>query len=375
LKRAAIRPLALSLALLAAPVGCLDVADGRARLDLLVGHAEGPGWQVDVDGGLAAVRAIDLGAIHLRAQAPTLAFRASMRAARGAGPLSVTIDNVLPDAVLVATTADGTPLAVAAAEAPLPTRKRWTLQAPEAAALSFELRPPDAGVLEPWRFAVFGDVQDAIDRVQDIYQRMNADPGLRFALIAGDLTQQGTADELDRFQRELDGLAIPCYATLGNHELGAAEGLFQERYGRGSFHFAFRGVRFTLLDSASAMVSPLASEWLTGWLDDAAALPHVLVMHIPPLDPTGVRNGAFASRGEAAALLARLAAAAVDVTFYGHIHSFRAFANAGIPAYITGGGGAIPERFDGIGRHYLAVDVDPGAARFEVAIVRVYPEE
>jgi hypothetical protein len=37
-------------------------------------------------------------------------------------------------------------------------------------------------------------------------------------------------------------------------------------------------------------------------------------MHIPPLDPTGVRNGAFASRSEAAKLLARLAEGGVDLS-------------------------------------------------------------
>lgn len=40
----------------------------------------------------------------------------------------------------------------------------------------------------------------------------------------------------------------------------------------------------------------------------------------------------------------------VDLTVHGHVHSYYAFANAGIPAFITGGGGAIPERFDAIGR-------------------------
>ncbi|NPC52723.1 metallophosphoesterase, partial [Corallococcus exiguus] len=50
---------------------------------------------------------------------------------------------------------------------------------------------------------------------------------------------------------------------------------------------------------------------------------------------------------------------------------YYSFSNAGIPAYISGGGGAIPERFDGVGRHFLAVDVDPSAGVREVGLVRV----
>ncbi len=364
----------LAYATIPTVVGCLDAADGRARLDLDVGHAEGSPGRIDVDDGLATIRAMLPGEIRLWAQAPAFAFTLAPRAG-DAGPLSIAIENVLADAVLSVVAADGTAVAAMLVDAPLPTVQRWTVARQSDTPLSFTVAPPDVGDLSPWRFAVFGDVQDAIDRVQDIYMRMNLDPDLRFALIAGDLTEQGTAAELERFQRELQGLRIPCYATLGNHELGASEGLFQQRYGRGSFHFAFRGVHFTMLDSASAMLSRATSDWLDGWLAAADVAPHVVAMHIPPLDPTGFRNGAFASHGEASALLARLAAARVDVTFYGHLHTFRAFSNAGIPAYISGGGGAIPERFDGIGRHYLAVELDPGSARLETSVVRVYPED
>ena len=46
-------------------------------------------------------------------------------------------------------------------------------------------------------------------------------------------------------------------------------------------------------------------------------------------------------------------------------------ANAGVPAYISGGGGAIPERMDGIGRHYLVVEVDPRVGVRTVGVTRV----
>jgi len=354
--------------------GCLDAADGRARLDLLVGHAEGSPGAVDVDDGLATVRELGPSTIRLWAQAPVVSFRLAPPAG-DAAPLSVTVENALPDAELTVTAADGGAVSVTAEATERGTVRRWTVTRPSDTPLGFTVAPPDAGQLTPYRFAVFGDVQEAIDRVGDIYQRMNLEPELRFVLIAGDLTQRGEFGELARFQRELLALRIPCYATVGNHELGSAEGLFQQRYGRGSYHFVFRGVHFTLLDSASAMISPLTSGWLDAWLEAGATSPHVVAMHVPPLDPTGIRNGAFASRGEASALLSRLARANVDITFYGHVHTFRAFTNAGIPAYITGGGGAIPEKFDGIGRHYLSVEVDPASSRIDPTLVRVYPEE
>jgi 3',5'-cyclic-AMP phosphodiesterase len=111
--------------------------------------------------------------------------------------------------------------------------------------------------------------------------------------------------------------------------------------------------------------------WLDDWLARGIDETHVVFMHYPVLDPVGVRNGAFASRSEAGKLLGKLSQSDVDLTLYGHIHSFYAFENAGIPAYISGGGGAIPETFDGVGRHFLMVHADAKRATISVRIERV----
>ena len=215
------------------------------------------------------------------------------------------------------------------------------------------------------------DVQEAIDRVEDIYAVVNADPSIRFVLFNGDLTEQGSHAELEVFQAKMASLRVPLYATLGNHELGTRDDSFHDFFGRGSSSFVFRGVRFTLLDSASATVDPRVYRWLDGWLEQGAGSLHIVTMHIPPLDPAGERNGSFASRAEANKLVGRLAEGGVDLTIYGHIHSYYAYQNAGIPAFITGGGGSIPERMDGIGRHYLTVDVDPRLQQARTGFVPV----
>ncbi|MGK3967459.1 metallophosphoesterase [Sorangium sp. So ce118] len=359
----------LVLLALAAPLtlSCLDVAEGRARRDLEVGKASAGQARVVVDEGLAAVRRLAPGELSLWASAPVLSVR--LLDAAG-GPWTVTIENVLADAELSVRVEDER-VPVELVEAPFPTQRTYRLSLPPGAEATLTLRPPDAARLEPWRFAVFADVQEQIDRVQDIYAKMNEAENVRFALISGDLTARGSAEQLERFQREMKTLAFPCYATLGNHELGTRDDLYHEWFGRGNFRFVFRGVQFTMLDSASATIDPLAYEWLSGWLAEGQPLLHVVTMHLAPLDPVGTRNGAFASRAEANKLLTMLADGRVDLTLYGHIHSFYAFENAGIPAYISGGGGAIPERLDGIGRHFVTVDVEPPGKIAQVAVVRV----
>jgi predicted phosphodiesterase len=332
---------------------CLSPAEDRVELDREVGRAERGGVSVEVLDGLATVRSLSDAALVLWGSAPGFELRVTSAEARD---YELEVQNCLPDAEL-------RPLAgrvelTALGPSETPTRQRWQIRLPAGQA-RLELAAPDAADRTPFRFALLSDVQEAIVDVADVFDKINAQPELRFLLGAGDLTQRGTREQLERFQSELLRLKVPYFTTLGNHELGTNPDLFHEYFGRGNFHFRFHDVAFTLLDDASASLDPTAYDWLDGWLADAASDVHVVAMHIPPIDPIGVRNGSWASRNEAAKLLARLAQGRVDLTLYGHVHSYYSFDNAGIPAFISGGGGAIPERFDRIGRHFMLFAASP----------------
>lgn len=352
-----------------ATTACLRPTEERAERDRTVGQASAAALHVHVEDGLATVRRLDETTLVLWDSAPGVQARLTNEGGLRSG-FVVEIQNCLRDSLVVVSHGDRA-LPVEELPAPLPTRRRVRVDVPASAELTLRVEAPDADGRQPFHFAVLSDVQEAIDRVQDIYAVMNTDPSLRFVLGAGDLTEQGTPEELERFQQELERLHAPYYATLGNHELGHDPPAYHDYFGRGSFQFGFHGVRFTLIDSASASVDPVVFDWLETWLEAGRGDVHIVAMHIPPLDPTGVRNGAFASRAEAAKLLGRLAEGGVDLTLYGHVHSYYSFENAGIPARISGGGGAIPERFDALGRHYLRVLVDPALGVRDVSVVRV----
>jgi hypothetical protein len=296
--------------------------------------------------------------------APQIEFTLTFRAPAA---FELRIDNCMPGATL--RQVQGAPLELQAETTELLTQRRYRVAADAAGEVRLSFGP-DAPV-QVFRVALLSDVQEAIDGVGDVFQRINQEPDVEFLLGAGDLTEQGSHAELARFESELRGLSVPYYTTLGNHELGASGPPFQERFGRGSFSFVYRGARFTLLDSASATLDPLVYEWLDEWLSRGRDAFHVVAMHIPPIDPIGVRNGSFASRNEAFKFFTKLNAGAVDLTLYGHIHSYYRFENGGIEARISGGGGAIPERFDRIGRHFLTLDIDPNGQRFESTLIEV----
>jgi Icc-related predicted phosphoesterase len=349
-------------------LGCVRPARERAERDRDVGKASSSALDVKVAHGLAAVRTLEPGRLVLWSSAPGWELELDAQASSG---LTLEVQNCLPDVEL--TSLEPSARVTALTSEPS-TRKRFELELP-AGTSRFRLAAPDADQRGAFEFALMSDVQEAIERVRDIYRRVNEEPDVRFLLGAGDLTRRGTEAELGRFRDELEELGVPYYTTLGNHELGTSPPPYQDWYGRANFQFVFRGVYFTMLDSASATLDPLVYDWLDTWLARGRSSVHVVAMHIPPLDPTGVRNGAFASRGEAAALLAELAENHVDLTLYGHIHSYYRFENAGIPAFISGGGGAIPERFDDMGRHFMVIDIDADRGVVGTRVVRVYPED
>lgn len=358
-------PLNLALGLAMFTCTCFLPAEERAVLDRKVGRAEASGMRIEVEQGLAGVRAFDGERLELWAQAPALRILIRLDA-DAERPLELEVHNCMQAAAL---SVDGGP-----SLAPEPIAGR-------SAACRFSVSVRKDSILELFSttetsdqtfvFAVLSDVQNAINRVQDIFERMNQDPELAFVVSTGDLVNTGTRDELTRFQDELAHLEIPFFSTVGNHEMGAPPEVWHSLFGPFNVHFKFSGVAFSLIDSGNATIDPETYERLDDYLAQSRKLPHVVLTHVPPLDPAGLRGGAFRSRKEAAKFLKKLADGKVDALFLGHIHSYYAFSNAGIPSYISGGGGAIEERLDGIQRHYLRVRAHPQRGIEDVGLVRV----
>jgi len=345
-------------------VSCLRPAEDRSERDLEVGHASRHGVSLDVDDGLAVVRELGRERIVLWASAPAWTFTLDHPGAAGDG-VALEIHNAMPDGVL-----GGEGVTIEELPGIVSTRKSYRLTL-TGSPLRLSFMPANAARGGSFRFALLSDVQEALDRVGDIFERINAEPDVSFLFGAGDLTEQGTHEQLQQYQDELLALNVPYYTTLGNHELGQSPSLYHDYFGRGSFSFVYRQVRFTLLDSASATLDRAVWDWLDGWLEQGRNGVHVVSMHIAPIDPSGVRNGSFASRAEASKLIGTLAAAGVDLTVYGHVHSYYAFENAGIPAFISGGGGAVPERFDDVGRHFVVFDIDSQDGLLASKVVQV----
>ncbi|MCA9546844.1 MAG: metallophosphoesterase [Myxococcales bacterium] len=355
-------PAVWALATVTALTGCVDLADERAANEARIGQRRGAGLTVAVQDGLAAVRVLEPGRLELWPQAPGLTVDLD---AEAAGEWVIEVRNALPDALLSGVAATPEPR-------DLPTHKAWRVTLP-AGPSRVDLAAPRAAAVEPFRIIAFADTQEALPEAGDFFAKMAAQRDIEFGLVSGDLTDMGYPDEVRLFQRRMEVLPFPLYATLGNHELGESSTApaFHRYFGRASFSFPWRGARFTLVDSGTATLAPRTWRSLHTWLAQGRDGFHLFMTHMPPLDVAGLRNNAFASRAEAHKLLGTLARAGVDLTIHGHVHSFHAYAQVGMPAFITGGGGGIGEAFDGIDRHFLVIEIDPVAQTALPAVVRV----
>lgn len=351
--------------LLALPAltGCLRPAEEQAALDESVGQRDIGLAEMRIVEGKAAIQQLVDGGATLWASAPTFEGTLTLDPV-AQRTWSLTLRNIRADAILEIDGAE-----VAPAARPVPTEATYDLElAPGDHILRLKAPPPGG---DRWRFAVLSDIQDAIDRAPKIIRLLEAQPDVDFLVSAGDLTEQGEAEEYRRYAEAFRALSIPYYATPGNHERGAAASNWTRAFGRANHSFRWRGARFSFVDSSYGTVDPTVYDWLDDWLEAGRDGVHVITTHIPIMDPVGTRGGQFRSRNEAAKLLVRLARRDVDLVLFGHVHSYYAFSLAGVPSYISGGGGALPERLDGIGRHFLVVDVQDGVGISGVSVVRV----
>ena len=351
----------MRLVVLALVAACTRPSAERALGDLEIGSATLGTTSVSVTDGMAAIRKLTDHHVELWASAP--AIEVTIFSDDNAD-WTIVANNVTPDAEVlrfpqpIAREISGRPT-VATFHVPLQAGANKLVIAP------FDWEDPG-----PFRIAAMADIQQAMPQVHEVFDMISETPDLRFVIAMGDITDRAEIAEYELFEEKLLSLDIPFYSTIGNHELWADPDRWFTRYGRMNFQFMFKNVAFTFVDSGDGGLDPIVEDWLDEWLVNRKDFTHVFLTHMPPIDPVGYRYGGFRSMRDAHRLLARLVEGNVDLTLYGHIHTYVGFENAGIPAHISGGGGAEPMRFDGIDRHFLVLQLD-GPAPIDVSVHRV----
>lgn len=356
-----------ALLTLAACLGCIDPTVERTRADFEEGGRARLGdVEARIDPGIVLPwegEPTGPWAVRFRANAPTV--RLTLRShASETRAVSVRIDNLPPEAQLP----------TAAAEVHREGKSaRFVLLLAAGESLDERISVPGSELPQRFRFAWVGDVQGGVARFAAVRAAINADPAIEFVLFAGDVTASGSEEEMAEFSDAADQLARPWYALIGNHDTSLGrERVFLEQIGRLNFGFDYKGPRFLLLDTASATLDERAWELARAWLSADEPRLRLVGLHVPPIDFQGLRDAGFASRAEGAKLVQLLAERGVDLLLAGHLHTLRYSSFAGMRAIVSGNGGVGSEdKLDGVGLHFLAVDADPAAERFDVSAVEL----
>lgn len=175
-----------------------------------------------------------------------------------------------------------------------------------------------------------GSVDDARKCVADI----NNQKGLSFAILAGDITEFGSDEEIKLAKEIFDELTIPYYIVAGNHDAKWSESgcnTFLEVFGYEMFDFEKDGIRFVGCNSGPnmRMAPALVPRETIVWLDSLSkaidpAQPLVFINHYP-MD-TSVLNYTQ--------VLDILKNMNTQLIMNGHWHQDRAMVYEGIPGMI-----------------------------------------
>jgi len=138
------------------------------------------------------------------------------------------------------------------------------------------------------RFVFTGDSQRFYDEADDLVKSVNQRPGVQFVLLAGDVSDFGTAREMRWVDEKLRRLRIPYLTVVGNHDLiGNGRAAYQQLFGALNYSFVYGDTKFTLIDTNSREYNFDGQvpniPWMQTQLSDSEGASRQIVMcHVPP---------------------------------------------------------------------------------------------
>jgi predicted phosphodiesterase len=139
----------------------------------------------------------------------------------------------------------------------------------------------------PFKIAVLSDPHYHYSKLYDAVAHINAQDDFAFAVVVGDLSENGLKQEFIYFRDAMSKLRIPYLTVIGNHDyLSNGELVYSQMFGPYNYSFVFNKVKFVFFDN-----NTIESEkepdmtWLEAELSSNQGYNHVIPFsHIPPYD-------------------------------------------------------------------------------------------
>lgn len=168
-----------------------------------------------------------------------------------------------------------------------------------------------------FRFAVVGDPQLHYDELDDVLDAVRSRGDLRFAVVMGDLTDQGLTQEFMWYTDVAYDRSLPVISIIGNHDhLGSGRIIYERMFGPRDFTFTAGGVRFICFDNVEFENElPVRYDRLRAVLAAPFDGHTLAFMHIHPTDQQLVGD-------PLAEFQDILLAHPVSAAFMGHLHGY-----------------------------------------------------
>lgn len=195
------------------------------------------------------------------------------------------------------------------------------------------------------RFFVVGDNHGPKQVYKELLQKAKAQ-GASFAINLADLTEHGTAAELQDVLALEQAVGLPVEHVIGSHDIKSdpSRATWRRVIGAPYRSFDRDGAHFVLLDNADRTVGFPDEElaWLKKDLAAAKGRPVFLFYHRPfglPLEKFFGDDETPTSRKTNEAFRSILREFKPRLIVTGHVHFYLPYTLEGVESYVTGGGG------------------------------------
>jgi len=188
-----------------------------------------------------------------------------------------------------------------------------------------------------YSFIVLGDIHindrnaRGLEKLQTIIE--NSGGKIKFVVLLGDITENGSARDIDRFIEIADSFRVPCYPVIGNHDVYFGHwSIWKEKIGSTNYRIDDDNAALFILDSASAFLGKDQMDWLERELENTQGRVFVF-SHANLFVEAPIDIQQFTDTKERNRILSLLKNKC-DAMFMGHVHR-RIIKEVGNVQYIT----------------------------------------
>lgn len=145
----------------------------------------------------------------------------------------------------------------------------------------------DAGDSKPFKIALLSDPHYHYGKLSEAVAHINRNNDYAFAIVVGDLSENGLMQEFIFFHQSMGYLDIPYLTTIGNHDyLSSGEKVYSQMYGANNYFFVYNNVKFVMFDNTTIESEQDPDmDWFARALVNDRGYDHVIpVAHVPPYD-------------------------------------------------------------------------------------------